>query len=287
MAGPVPSSASGRSRGAADRLALWITIVDLTPASERPYVGSTSDNSEFSLAFGYNGFHRLLGSNQRFRVSQPHLLLSEAPIPASTVIETTTDNGLSALLSSSWQMLRFNQQLHRQQTLDETGETGPPGPFRLFGPPLNIQIAWLLPSALLGTSCGLLADTLALPTHTTAAIAGSVGRLFTYHGDFLQRCSFIQYLLYGDTRALDLCPGWDWGCCHVARLSPAWLARVAPSECAHPCRRDASPLSVQLPRLRPCPGACCDDLRPGRRRAGCCSSLITPKCSSGKASRKC
>src|SRR5258707_14048840 len=40
----------------------WVTVVDLTPASQRPYVGSTQDNSELSLAIGYNGVPRLLGS---------------------------------------------------------------------------------------------------------------------------------------------------------------------------------------------------------------------------------
>ena len=39
----------------------WITIVDLTPASQRPYVGSSGDNSELSLALGYNGLQRLFG----------------------------------------------------------------------------------------------------------------------------------------------------------------------------------------------------------------------------------
>src|SRR5258708_3857160 len=39
----------------------WAVAVDLTPASQRPYVGSTQDNSEISLAVGYNGIERLLG----------------------------------------------------------------------------------------------------------------------------------------------------------------------------------------------------------------------------------
>src|SRR5205823_12560706 len=39
----------------------WAVAVDLTPASQRPYVDSTQDNSELSLALGYNGIDRLLG----------------------------------------------------------------------------------------------------------------------------------------------------------------------------------------------------------------------------------
>ncbi|HEY4386447.1 MAG TPA: glycosyltransferase family 39 protein [Ktedonobacteraceae bacterium] len=40
----------------------WLVAVDLTPASQRPYVGSSQDNSEISLALGYNGLQRLVGS---------------------------------------------------------------------------------------------------------------------------------------------------------------------------------------------------------------------------------
>ena len=39
----------------------WAVAVDLTPADQRPYVGSSSDNSETNLILGYNGVNRLLG----------------------------------------------------------------------------------------------------------------------------------------------------------------------------------------------------------------------------------
>lgn len=39
----------------------WPLLVSLTPASSRPYIGSTSDNSIWSLIFGYNGLSRFLG----------------------------------------------------------------------------------------------------------------------------------------------------------------------------------------------------------------------------------
>lgn len=40
----------------------WVAIVELTPASMRPYVGGSQDNSFLSLTFGYNGFGRLSGN---------------------------------------------------------------------------------------------------------------------------------------------------------------------------------------------------------------------------------
>ena len=39
----------------------WTAAVDLTPASARPYVGSSGTNSELNLAIGYNGLQRLIG----------------------------------------------------------------------------------------------------------------------------------------------------------------------------------------------------------------------------------
>ncbi|GHO85583.1 ArnT family glycosyltransferase [Dictyobacter formicarum] len=37
----------------------WVTIVDLTPTNQRPYIDSITTQSELDLAFGYNGAFRL------------------------------------------------------------------------------------------------------------------------------------------------------------------------------------------------------------------------------------
>jgi 4-amino-4-deoxy-L-arabinose transferase-like glycosyltransferase len=39
----------------------WLALVQLTPASDRPWVGSTEDNNAFSLALNYNGIGRVAG----------------------------------------------------------------------------------------------------------------------------------------------------------------------------------------------------------------------------------
>ena len=39
----------------------WIAFVELTPASKRPYVGSSTNNTELGLTFEYNGFGRVEG----------------------------------------------------------------------------------------------------------------------------------------------------------------------------------------------------------------------------------
>src|SRR5262249_28284416 len=45
----------------------WAVAVDLTPASDRPYIGSSRTNSVLELAVQYNGIDRLLGAFGRGR----------------------------------------------------------------------------------------------------------------------------------------------------------------------------------------------------------------------------
>ena len=40
----------------------WVALVELWPASSRPYIGGSQDNSFLSVVFGYNGFGRLTGN---------------------------------------------------------------------------------------------------------------------------------------------------------------------------------------------------------------------------------
>src|SRR5205807_7322325 len=137
----------------------WVVAVDLTPASQRPYVGSTQDNSELSLALGYNGVQRLLGgfvggfgggaSANRFPNGAP---------PSGN----TGRNGTSSTPgtpphfgnggSTNARGIRAGQQPPSGGSGGAGGlfDIGTPGPLRLFIQPLAGQIAWLLPFALLG-----------------------------------------------------------------------------------------------------------------------------------------
>jgi 4-amino-4-deoxy-L-arabinose transferase-like glycosyltransferase len=40
----------------------WVAVVELWPASSRPYIGGSQHNSILELTFGYNGFGRITGS---------------------------------------------------------------------------------------------------------------------------------------------------------------------------------------------------------------------------------
>lgn len=107
----------------------WALVVDLTPASQRPYVGSSKDNSEISLAFGYNGVDRLLG---RFGWGGHN--------PAASTTDRKLADDLPAFEDAN------------QQARHNFGSfgAGTPGALRLFTVQLGGQISWLLPIALLG-----------------------------------------------------------------------------------------------------------------------------------------
>jgi hypothetical protein len=40
-----------------------MVIVDLIPASSRPYIGGSTDNTVWDLVIGYNGFGRIFGAS--------------------------------------------------------------------------------------------------------------------------------------------------------------------------------------------------------------------------------
>lgn len=97
----------------------WSVVVDLTPASQRPYVGSSQTNSEIELAFGYNGIQRLTG------------LFNGGGGRANGATTATTNARFDANGFSPF-------------------ENGGAGIARLFNPLLGQQVSWLLPLALLG-----------------------------------------------------------------------------------------------------------------------------------------
>lgn len=111
----------------------WAAAVDLTPASQRPYVGSTPDNSELELALAYNGLSRL----QIFKA------------------DTAEGNrGMAGSIETS----RREAAGSNEQTSNQAGfslisvfpQTEISDPLHLFSAFLGGQIAWLLPFALLG-----------------------------------------------------------------------------------------------------------------------------------------
>ncbi len=125
--------------------AAWMLAVELTPASERPFVGSSTDNSELGLTFSYNGFGRVggqtggpgqipVGTGGVGKRVAPGKGGSVKPSPVHTV---KAPSAPPVFLSNG-----------RERNPIAFG--GPVGPLRLFERGLGNQGAWLLPFALVG-----------------------------------------------------------------------------------------------------------------------------------------
>lgn len=105
----------------------WAVIVDLTPAEDRPYVGSSTDNTVMELIIGHNGLSRITGLVGRIR--------------------------------NRLQNRPYNAQYQQAQAADfQPGQDvqisvmdfGSPGTLRLFSAPLVDEASWLLPFVLAG-----------------------------------------------------------------------------------------------------------------------------------------
>jgi 4-amino-4-deoxy-L-arabinose transferase-like glycosyltransferase len=110
----------------------WLSYVELTPASQRPFVGDTTNNSEFQLVLGYNGFGRVggqVGGPGRVPNVLPPKPRAARPVPRVAP-------------------RRVRHGRHRDTHPIAFG--GPTGPLRLFGRGLGDQGGWILPFALLG-----------------------------------------------------------------------------------------------------------------------------------------
>jgi 4-amino-4-deoxy-L-arabinose transferase-like glycosyltransferase len=88
----------------------WALIVDAVPAANRPFIGSSADNTVSELIIGHNGLRRLISSSSYASLQ-----------------------GAAASGNAS-----------------NPSEVGTAGLLRLFSEPLAPQASWLLPPALLG-----------------------------------------------------------------------------------------------------------------------------------------
>jgi 4-amino-4-deoxy-L-arabinose transferase-like glycosyltransferase len=161
----------------------WITFVDSTPASKRPYVGSSTNNSEVGLTFEYNGFGRVGGQNggpnqvtvlPGARVPLP----KPKPHPKGSTTPTHSPGHRSKPVKVSPSPPPATKELHASHSSTRREKNpipfgGSPGPLRLFGIGLGDQAAWMLPFALFGLFA---VAALALPVrrrrngHSSAAV---------------------------------------------------------------------------------------------------------------------
>ncbi|HWJ49481.1 MAG TPA: glycosyltransferase family 39 protein [Solirubrobacteraceae bacterium] len=134
----------------------WIAFVELTPASKRPYVGSSTNNTELGLTFEYNGVGRVEGqAGGPGRVPT----LPGAYVPSARQREAAAaaaaHPGAASEQASGSDTARVPKPT--LEPIETSGRERNPIPFggspsltRLFGSGLGDQGGWLLPFALLG-----------------------------------------------------------------------------------------------------------------------------------------
>jgi 4-amino-4-deoxy-L-arabinose transferase-like glycosyltransferase len=139
----------------------WIAAVELTPASQRPYVGSSTNNTELGLTFEYNGFGRVEGeaggpgnvpvaAGALVRATpphRPHYLRPPTPEQRARLValERREAARLARLIKEQTSTYLPNGRLRNPIVFG-----GATGPLRLFEQKLADQGSWMLPFALLG-----------------------------------------------------------------------------------------------------------------------------------------
>ncbi|WP_344343907.1 glycosyltransferase family 39 protein, partial [Kitasatospora putterlickiae] len=113
----------------------WVAVVELVPASARPYIGGSQDNSFLSLTFGYNGIGRLNGD-------EPGSVGGRGRLPGG--LEGALGNTAAGAPAGG-----------PPGGPGGGGRWGQTGITRLFDGDIGGQIAWLMPAALILLVFGL------------------------------------------------------------------------------------------------------------------------------------
>ncbi len=142
----------------------WAVAVDLTPEEQRPYVGSSSDNSEITLILGYNGVSRLLGmARTRILTAHPG---ARQPIPPRPNLPPKTTGTVPPNPQAGVQPGQPPDGNPTPNTRAAGGfNIGQAGADRLFTPPLSKEASWLLLMGLAGMLILLFGARLTLPLH--------------------------------------------------------------------------------------------------------------------------
>jgi len=133
----------------------WIALVELVPASKRPYVGSSTNNTELGLTFEYNGVGRVEG---QFGGPNSVVVKPGAYVPAAR--QRAVDDAARARHATVAPPVPGEHIPKPAPVSPPRGSKGrepepipfgeSPSPLRLFEKGLGDQAGWLLPFALFG-----------------------------------------------------------------------------------------------------------------------------------------
>jgi len=170
----------------------YIAIVELVPASWRPYIGGSQNNSILELTFGYNGLGRLTGHEVGAvgasssgglwdGIGWTRMFLSESGEMVSFLIPAALILGLVAVALVSRTAYTHGLRLHAS-----TGETGALSALTLYGSWLVVN--GLVFSFMAGVYHAYYTVALAPAIAGTVAIAGAI--LWTKRSSTLVRAGF-------------------------------------------------------------------------------------------------
>ncbi len=145
----------------------WAIAVDLTPADQRPYIGSSTDNTVMELILGHNGVSRVFGGNRGGNGRSDDQPAQFSPPDNGQF--TPPQNGQFAPPNGGRPPNRGQPLNGGQLTAPPNGgpggtsEVGESGIFRFFEAPLSKEMSWLLPFALIAGLFVLLRNKLSWP----------------------------------------------------------------------------------------------------------------------------
>lgn len=135
----------------------WAVAVDLTPAAVRPYVGSSTDNTEMELILGHNGIERITrlfgGRNGPQTGIGPGQSLSSGNLPQGVRPpggQNLPPLPLGELPGQFTPPMQGNTNPAGQSGPGGSMDFGTAGTLRLFTQPLVGEASWLLPFILAG-----------------------------------------------------------------------------------------------------------------------------------------
>jgi len=169
--------------------ASWSLAVDSTSASQRPYVGGSTNNSELQLEFGYNGLGRAGG-----QVGGPPCPVVAAPPTSDVPVIRPVGPAVAAASSGA--------ATSASPAAGATGATGVPGvtvrnpspvpfasckrgPLRIFDLGLGDQAGWMVPLGVVGL--------LALALTLTGLRSRRTALLVVFGGWFVIELGFLDY----------------------------------------------------------------------------------------------
>ena len=134
----------------------WAVAVDLTAASQRPYVGGSATNSVFQLDFGYNGFGRVAGQEGgpggTTKAPLTRTLIAPLNRPGVDIPPTPAERAYFSAHPPTHRATTPAPTIPqgRQRRAGPIPFGGTRSPVRIFATGLGDQAGWVVPLAIIG-----------------------------------------------------------------------------------------------------------------------------------------